>query len=60
MMHVTLVLLLTDAPSSTHNYTDGLLAVFTGLLVLVGFLQWFLIRNQDKHLGLHACTADMC
>lgn len=26
-----------------------MIEVFTGLLVLVGFLQWLLIRQQDKH-----------
>ena len=26
--------------------------VFTGLLVVVGFLQWWLIRRQDKHFRI--------
>ena len=29
-----------------------MIEIFTGLLVLVGFLQWLLIRRQDKHFRI--------
>jgi hypothetical protein len=31
---------------------EEMIEIFTGLLVLVGFLQWLLIRRQDKHFRI--------
>jgi hypothetical protein len=43
-----LVALLQEVQSAAKT-TDILLALFTFCLVVVGFLQYLLVRNQDKH-----------
>jgi hypothetical protein len=48
MLHLTLIALLTEAPNSAKT-TDILLALFTFFLVVVGFLQYLLVRSQDRH-----------
>jgi hypothetical protein len=47
-MQATIIALLQDAPSAAKT-TDILLALFTFFLVVVGVLQYLLVRNQDKH-----------